>query len=182
MHSNYKKANRALFSIVLSMLLSSCTSTYLARFPETVSYEIRRGDSVIVFEYRNAIKPIKPLNPLLEYFYFDKTTIRSSFGIVRGRLLDGNYCVMDSSLRTIYQGVFKKGLKDGIWYRYHLNGSLKQVKKFKNGSETGWFINFNTNGTISSKSKAKRWFLKSNTTRINKDTVGKHQNARHSNS
>jgi len=67
------------------------------------------------------------------YYWYDDNTIHASQGGFSGKLLNGLYVAYYLNHNLKEQGVFKKGLKDGIWKSWNEDGALGQVANWKNG-------------------------------------------------
>jgi antitoxin component YwqK of YwqJK toxin-antitoxin module len=48
----------------------------------------------------------------------------------------------------LVKGTYKDSLKDGRWFEYYTNGTLKSKVEYKNGLQQGEQINYNNNGDI----------------------------------
>jgi antitoxin component YwqK of YwqJK toxin-antitoxin module len=67
------------------------------------------------------------------YYWYDNNNIHISQGGFSGKLLNGLYesYYLDHNLKE--QGIFKRGLKDGMWKTWNDDGSINQVTNWKDG-------------------------------------------------
>jgi len=59
------------------------------------------------------------------YYWFKSGRIHKTQGSYYGKLLHGNYKVVDVDRHLLEEGCFRKGLKRGLWRTWHENGALK---------------------------------------------------------
>jgi antitoxin component YwqK of YwqJK toxin-antitoxin module len=61
--------------------------------------------------------------------------------------LHGKYLLYSGKV-IITKGLYKDSLKDGKWFEYYNNGTLKSLIEYKNGIQKGTQINYNNNGEV----------------------------------
>jgi len=69
------------------------------------------------------------------YYWYSGNAIHSTQGGFSGRLLNGLYAEYYLNKNLKEQGIFKKGLKDGVWKKWNENGTLSNTTTWKNGLE-----------------------------------------------
>lgn len=93
-------------------------------------------------------KKIKLKEKVTYYWYKSKQIQSNTFGF-DGKLLHGTYS--KKTLKTkqlIENGLFKYGIKKGLWKKWHLNGKLATIENWKKGLKNGDFKKFNLEGKI----------------------------------
>jgi len=73
--------------------------------------------------------------PGLYYFWYNSGAIHETQGGYSGRLLNGQYTAFYLTKNLKEQGIFKKGLKDGLWKSWREDGSLLATVTWKHGKE-----------------------------------------------
>lgn len=63
------------------------------------------------------------------YYWFKSGRIHQTQGAYYGKLLHGDYKVIDADRRLLEKGQFKKGIKMGRWLTWHNNGRIKSKLK-----------------------------------------------------
>src|SRR5690606_16089089 len=61
------------------------------------------------------------------YYWFKSGHIHKTQGSYYGKLLHGNYKVIDNDRHLLEEGFFKKGKKVGLWRSWYENGTLKST-------------------------------------------------------
>jgi antitoxin component YwqK of YwqJK toxin-antitoxin module len=56
--------------------------------------------------------------------------------------------VRDEAARVVAQGTLLKGLREGTWTEFTVNGLIKKVVPFVHGKKEGLYIEFNDNGQL----------------------------------
>lgn len=79
-------------------------------------------------------------NPGLFYYWFKSGRIHKTQGGYYGKLLHGNYKVVDRDRHLLEEGAFKKGQKTGLWKTWYEDGTLRSTWRkrfgFRNRSYT----------------------------------------------
>jgi len=118
--------------IILFSFISG--SVYAQNYPDDGLDKVRiiESDRIIQAE-------IKPLNnnPGAKgdrfYYWYSDNAIHSTQGGYSGDLLNGLYNEYYLNKNLKAQGVFKKGLKEGVWKSWKDDGTLSEVSTWKNG-------------------------------------------------
>lgn len=111
-------------------------------------YTIKRiSDKDFRYEFYTTKKTIKPKTNKT-YYWFKGGQIHNAQAGVVGDLLDGDFTKMYHSNRLAEQGVFKTGLKTGLWKSWHENGKIATTQYWNNGLRTGLFNSFDSNGKL----------------------------------
>ncbi|BAU54904.1 toxin-antitoxin system YwqK family antitoxin [Mucilaginibacter gotjawali] len=124
---------RKLF-ILLLFLFSG--HLYAQKLPDYGLYRARLTDSgkTIEAEY-NPIDHLPSIKSNLFYYWYNASRVHSTQGGYSGQLLNGLYTEYYPNRNLKEQGVFKKGLKDGLWKSWNKDGTLKQATNWHKGIE-----------------------------------------------
>jgi antitoxin component YwqK of YwqJK toxin-antitoxin module len=97
---------------------------------------------------------LKPVNsePEMEtdrlYYWYSGNGIHSTQGGYSGRLLNGQYQEYYANKNLKELGIFKKGLKDGIWRSWNESGTLIEFYTWKKGIKSGKYSIFDEHGIL----------------------------------
>jgi hypothetical protein len=69
----------------------------------------------------------------LFYYWYGTNIIHTTEGGYSGQLLNGKYNAYYPNKNLQEQGIFKKGLKDGLWKNWDEQGTLTATYKWKSG-------------------------------------------------
>lgn len=121
------------------ILLVFCFFGYAASAQRLPDYGL---DKVRINEPgQNIVAELAPISaspsakPGLHYFWYNSGAIHETQGGYSGRLLNGQYTAFYLNKNLKEQGIFKKGLKDGIWKSWREDGSLLATVTWKRGKE-----------------------------------------------
>jgi hypothetical protein len=106
------------------------------KFPETRRIYIYQEDSTIIAEVLGRMDNVKdPLNDKTYYWYaFDR--IHCNEGGWSGNLLHGSFQVFNVQNDLIEEGQFEKGLKQGDWFFWNADGTIKQKTEWEDGEKS----------------------------------------------
>lgn len=109
---------------------------YAQHLPDFGLYRARLTDSgkTIEAEY-NPIEHPPAIKSNLLYYWYNAGLVHSTQGGYSGRLLNGLFTEYYPNRNLKEQGVFKKGLRDGLWKSWNKDGSLKQATNWQKGIE-----------------------------------------------
>ena len=116
------------------------------------NYIKRISDANYRYEFYTLSKNIKPKKNR-SYYWFKGGAIHSSENGVAGELIDGLFTKTNHDNQLLEQGIFKKGLKNGIWKKWHLNGKIEVRQKWSNGKMDGEYLQYNDKGNLITKGK-----------------------------
>lgn len=118
--------------LVLSFVLS--VSAYAQKLPDMGNIKVRiaEADKTILAEL-NPVRSHPLLKPNLFYFWYSANAVHATQGGFSGTLLHGLYTEFYLNKNLKEQGVFKKGLKDGIWKDWNEDGTLSQAVTWRRG-------------------------------------------------
>jgi len=87
-------------------------------------------------------------NSGLFYYWFKSGRIHKTQGSYYGKLLHGNYKVVDRDRHLLEEGQFKKGLKTGLWRTWYEDGALRSTwrKRFGFWNQTYHISEYDANG------------------------------------
>ncbi len=115
----------------------------------------RITDTEYRYEFYTTQKEVSSKQDRL-YYWFKGGAIHSSEYGVSGELLDGEFEKFYLSNQLAEKGVFKKGLKDGLWKTWHKNGMISTEIYFSSGQKNGTFYGYDENGKLTEKGKFKK--------------------------
>lgn len=119
-------------------------------------YSIKRiSDKNFRYEFYTTSKKIKP-HKNKTYFWFKGGLIHEAEYGVAGEVLNGSFKKYFHSNQLAEQGVFKKGLKVGLWKSWYENGKIETNQIWKSGQKNGVFLKYNSSGEIVEKGSYKR--------------------------
>lgn len=82
------------------------------------------------------------------YVWYMNNTIHSTVGNYGGKLLNGEYMKLTKKGRKLVEkGNYSNGLKDGAWYKWNSDGSLKEYTEYKKGTMDGKYIQYAADNT-----------------------------------
>jgi|GEM_PF-841969 len=89
------------------------------------------------------------------YFWYNANDIKRTRGGYDGKLLHGSYTEFfpDKNLRQ--KGMFRYGLKKGVWKTWYHSGELESVMRWKKGEKKGWFKYYDETGKLVKQGKHK---------------------------
>ena len=151
--------------ILIILLLFISSSLFAQKLPDMGINKVRitETDKTILVEI-NPVNNTSTIKPGLFYYWYSANNIHSTQGGFSGKLLNGLYTEFYLNKNLKEQGIFKKGLKDGIWKSWNEDGTLSQTAKWRNG-------------VIVSKASSKFWkkmnLFKRKAKRIAADTLAK---------
>ncbi|MEL7147265.1 MAG: hypothetical protein AAFO69_12905 [Bacteroidota bacterium] len=108
------------------------------QIPETTQQlkkSISKGDTLHLFYIPYAPKQIKTADDLT-YFSFRFGEMHQTQGAVVGTPLDGPYELFYKRI-LLAKGNYNKGLKNGLWYQWNVDGLLMSVIEYRNGKRNG---------------------------------------------
>lgn len=131
------------------LFLTLTLQTFAQKMPDYGLHKIRITDTdkTILAE----VIPVTSnpdVQPDLKYYWYAANKIHTLQGGYSGQLLNGVYTefYLNKNLKT--QGIFKKGLKDGIWKEWNEQGILTRLVNWDLGIRSGNFSFFNPDGSV----------------------------------
>jgi hypothetical protein len=119
-------------------------------------YSIKRiSDKNFRYEFYATSKKIS-LSKNKTYFWFKGGLIHEAEFGVSGEVLNGSFKKYFHSNQLAQQGVFRKGLKVGLWKSWHENGKIETTQIWRSGQKNGKFVKYNNTGEIIEKGNYKR--------------------------
>ena len=112
-------------------------SVYAQKLPEYNMNKVRitLPDKIIVAALDPT--PANPkIKPVLSYYWYSAGDVHKTQGGFSGKLLSGQYTVYYLNNNLKEQGIFKGGLKDGIWKEWGEDGLLLKTTTWRKGVET----------------------------------------------
>ena len=89
------------------------------------------------------------------YFWYNANDIKRTRGGYDGKLLHGSYTEFfpDKNLRQ--KGLFRYGLKKGVWKTWYHSGEIQSVVRWRKGRMQGWFKYYDETGKLVKQGKHK---------------------------
>jgi len=104
-------------------------------------------DKEFKYEFYTVTKKIKP-HKNKKYYWFKGGKIHNSEYGTTDELLNGKYIKFYLTNQLAEQGIFKKGLKKGLWKNWNENGTLSKMENYSNGYLNGKYEEFDSNGKL----------------------------------
>jgi hypothetical protein len=112
-------------------------------------YTIKRiSDQNFRYEFYVTDKSVTPKSNKI-YYWFKGGAIHNAQGGFGGALLNNKFLKTYHSNQIAEQGIFKNGLKVGIWKTWHTNGLIETTQKWSKGLRTGMYYEYDKNGIVS---------------------------------
>ncbi len=138
---------KKLISKSLLLLLAFLTVSFID------PYSVKRiSDENYRYEFYTTSKTITP-KLSKTYFWFKGGLIHNAQSGIGGELLNSKFVKMYHSNQLAEQGMFKKGLKKGLWKTWYSSGVLESIQVWSNGVRAGMFFKFNENGELVEKGR-----------------------------
>lgn len=103
----------------------------------------------IRFSLRSETEQLK-LSDDCTYYWFEANKIHRTQAGYSGKLLNGFFVRYDLSGNLLEKGLFKNGLKEGIWKEWHPDGNIKSIVSWEDGIREGPIYNYNPAGYLTS--------------------------------
>ena len=118
--------------ILLVVLISG--HAYAQKLPDMAYFKVRIADSnkTIVAEI-NEVSSMPSIKPNLSYYWYNANHIHKTQGGFSGKLLNGQYNEYYLNKNLKEQGLFKKGLKAGVWKSWKEDGTLIHSTNWNKG-------------------------------------------------
>ncbi len=169
----FQSTNSIILKSIKLFLIISLLSVYpligkAQKFEIENKFHIKQDNKSIVFHVLDTDdSQLKKHNPDKIYFWFKSQKILTTQGGSSGSLLDGQYESFYKNNQLAERGIFKKGLKDGVWKCWSENGVLIHQENWSHGVQTGKQLYYSPEGIIQ-----KTVINKSNRTQIiSRDTT-----------
>ena len=120
--------------LFIILLFFSSGPAYAQKLSDYGFYKVRliESDQIIQAEI-NPFSSEPGIKSDRLYYWYSSNGIHSSQGGYSGKLLNGWYNAYYLNKNLKEQGIFKKGLKDGIWKNWKEDGTLSLVTRWKKG-------------------------------------------------
>ena len=122
---------------------------YAQKIPDWGFNKIRiaDGDKKIEAEILPLTSP-PTARPRLVYYWYSANIIHATQGGYSGKLLNGKYSEYYPDKNLEEQGIYNKGLKDGVWKTWTDNGILTATYTWDNGIRSGHFVLYDEQGRV----------------------------------
>lgn len=133
-----------IYTLSVGLMLVACKTKQIVpksemTFSPYQKISLDYGDSLVNFYIADA-NEVKP-ELARSYTWFNKDTIVTTQGQFSGKLLHGEYEMVNQSNKGLMQkGTYDQGLKDGQWITWHPNGMIKSAHTYKSGVLKGEYI------------------------------------------
>jgi antitoxin component YwqK of YwqJK toxin-antitoxin module len=112
-------------------------------------FHIKQDDKSIVFRVLDADESqLKKYNPDKNYYWLKSQKILITQGGSSGSLLNGDYESFYKNNQLAEKGLFKKGLKHGVWKHWAPNGILIHRENWSKGIQSGKQFYYSQEGII----------------------------------
>ncbi len=91
---------------------------------------------------------LKRYHPDKNYYWFKSQKVLVTQGGSSGSLLDGYYESFYKNNQLAEKGLFKKGLKEGVWMFWDPNGILIHQEKWSKGTQKGKQLYYSSKGIV----------------------------------
>jgi hypothetical protein len=81
----------------------------------------------------NPVKRLPIVKTGLVYYWYSANQVHFTQGGYSGQLLNGVYTEYYQNKNLKQQGMFNRGLKDGVWKMWNKDGTLKEVVNWQEG-------------------------------------------------
>lgn len=140
------------FPLVAFVTVYSFCNSAIAQNPykdfDKRSVVVKTDEDIVEAEvYEGLEDKIKKIDPDKTYYWYDHSLIMSTKGGFTGELLHGNFLVQYRNYQIKEQGLFKYGLKQGIWKNWTEGGIIKSFTTYKKGVLHGAYLYYDAAGT-----------------------------------
>jgi len=139
-----------LFVLLLSNSALINAQNYKKEFDDFKQYhKLQHADSL--YDYRFTVIAVPGTKPELKktYTWYINNTIQITQGNYSGKLLHGTYTKYYCKTNQLAEkGVYKYGLKEGIWQEWNSNGMLRSNILYKKGFKEGVALFYDSLGNV----------------------------------
>ena len=136
-------------AILLAFLVFNSFWGNTQKFEIENKFHIKQDDKSIVFRVLDTDdSQLKKYNPNKNYYWFKSQKVLVTQGGSSGSLLDGIYESFYKNNQLAEKGLFKKGLKHGVWKHWAPNGILMRQENWSKGTQTGKQLYYSQEGII----------------------------------
>lgn len=82
------------------------------------------------------------------YYWFKAQKVMGTQGGSAGQLLHGAFESFYANKQLCAKGNYLRGLKNGMWFYWREDGTLIKTENWKNGTQSGEQIDYNSNGVV----------------------------------
>lgn len=112
-------------------------------------FHIKQDDKSIIFRVLDTDESqLKKYNSKKHYYWFKSQKILITQGGSSGSLLNGDYESFYKNNQLAEKGLFKKGLKHGVWRFWGQNGILIHQENWSNGIQIGKQLYYSDQGIL----------------------------------
>lgn len=125
------------------------TATLAQKMPDIGLYRVRINDTdKTILAQVSAFSDQPQARPALYYYWYASNMIHELQGGYSGKLLDGAYMEFYLNKNVKQQGIFRQGLKTGVWKDWDPDGVLRKSVTWSDGLKSGKFTVFKADGTL----------------------------------
>lgn len=132
--------------LLLAVLLLSFSDPYTIK---------RISDLNFRYEFYTTDNLVKP-QANKTYFWFKGGAIHNTQGGIAGTVLNDKFVKMYHSNQLAEQGEFENGLKVGLWTTWHPNGTIQTTQNWKKGVRNGIYYRYGLQGGLAEEGKYKK--------------------------
>jgi antitoxin component YwqK of YwqJK toxin-antitoxin module len=151
MNRSAKSARNRLFKLVilLGFVIIHSGSAFSQKFEIENKFHIKQDDKSIVFRVLDTDESrLKKYNPDKNYYWFKSQKVIITQGGSSGSLLNGEYESFYKNNQLAEKGLFRKGLKHGVWKFWNQSGILVHQENWSKGIQTGKQLYYSPKGII----------------------------------
>ncbi|MDF3026946.1 MAG: hypothetical protein K0S23_1253 [Fluviicola sp.] len=134
---------------LLGLILSHSFTGFSQKIEIENKFHIKQDDKSIIFHVLDTDESrLKKYNPNKSYYWFKSQKVLITQGGSSGSLLNGDYESFYKNNQLAEKGLFKKGLKHGVWKHWAPNGILIHQENWSKGIQIGKQLYYNREGII----------------------------------
>lgn len=137
------------FGLFLGLLLTCPFVVRAQKFEIENKFHIKQDNKSIVFHVLDVDdSQLKKYDPEKIYYWFKAQKVLNTQGGSSGSLLDGEFESFYKNNQLSEKGLFRKGLKHGVWKFWDQSGTLIHQENWNKGTQTGKQLYYSGNGVI----------------------------------
>ena len=126
-----------------------CLSFVLLSLSDPFSFK-RVSDADFRYEFYTTKKTVKAKHTI-NYYWFKGGLVHNTEGGIAGQLLHAEYKKYFHSNQLAENGVFKNGIKVGLWKTWFENGATESTQEYSHGQKHGKFFSYTPEGKMHEK-------------------------------
>jgi antitoxin component YwqK of YwqJK toxin-antitoxin module len=107
--------------------------------------KVASNDTIILATVSRSALPENKIEKYKRYYWFSKGKIQSNVGGFHGNLLHGGFELFKAE-NLLVKGIYKNGLKDGVWKAWDVNGRYIEITNWNEGVIDGELTSYYERG------------------------------------